>query len=355
MKVLITGICGFVGSTLAKSWLAAEPGLAIYGMDNLSRPGSEGNRLELYRLGIPLVHGDLRMASDLDGLPAADWVLDAAAIPSVLAGIEGSSSRQLVEHNLSGTINLLEYCKKHHAGLLLLSTSRVYSMATLASAAVELRGDAFRLRPGQLFPTGLSEAGISEDFSTTPPLSLYGSSKLAAEILALEYGAAFDFPVWINRCGLLAGAGQFGRSDQGVVAYWIHSWQQRHRLTYSGFGGKGHQVRDVLHPLDLLTLLRRQTASGNTTGPHIFNLGGGPARTFSLAELSQWCEDRLGRHDVAGDPTIRPYDLPWIVMDSALAQHTWNWQPQISREAIFEEIACHAEQHPDWLSRSGLS
>ena len=101
MKVLITGICGFVGSSLAVSWLQSEPGLVIYGMDNLIRPGSEENRRSLSALGVKLFHGDIRCPSDFEVLPTVDWVIDAAANPSVLAGIDGqTSSRQLVEHNL---------------------------------------------------------------------------------------------------------------------------------------------------------------------------------------------------------------------------------------------------------------
>ena len=142
MKILITGICGFVGSTLARAWLEAEPGLIVYGMDNFIRPGSEHNRTALQKLGIKLFHGDIRMASDFDALPPVDWVIDAAANPSVLAGVDGmTSSRQLIEHNLLGTVNILEYCKRHSAGLVLLSTSRVYSIAPLADAAVEVAGE----------------------------------------------------------------------------------------------------------------------------------------------------------------------------------------------------------------------
>jgi len=130
VKLLITGICGFVGSTLAQSWLEAVQGITVYGMDNLVRPGSELNRSRLQKLGIRLFHGDIRHASDFDSLPAVDWVVDAAANPSVLAGVDGlTSSRQLIEHNLLGTVNILEYCKRHKAGFILLSTSRVYSIA----------------------------------------------------------------------------------------------------------------------------------------------------------------------------------------------------------------------------------
>src|SRR5690242_17555426 len=101
MRILITGICGFVGNALAAALLEGVPDLTLIGFDNLARPGSEVNRLGLKRAGVQLIHGDLRMASDVAGLPPADWVIDAAANPSVLAGVDGvSSSRALFEHNL---------------------------------------------------------------------------------------------------------------------------------------------------------------------------------------------------------------------------------------------------------------
>lgn len=354
MKLLITGICGFVGSTLAKAWLAAEDGLTIYGLDNFIRPGSEQNRQVLQRLGVKLVHGDIRQPSDFETLPAVDLVIDAAANPSVLAGIDGqASSRQLLEHNLLGTINILEYCKRHGAGFILLSTSRVYAIAPLAGAAVTSVGQAFRLAPNQELPPGLSAAGVNETFSTASPISLYGSSKLASEILALEYGATFDFPVWINRCGVLAGAGQFGRADQGIFAYWINAWQRRQPLNYIGFGGNGHQVRDCLHPRDLVPLLRQQAAAGTATVPRLINLGGGVASAMSLAELSGWCAGRFGAHDVGSVAEVRRFDIPWMVLDATQASEVWGWQPQTPVRSILEEIAIHAEQHPAWLELSG--
>ena len=80
MHILISGICGFVGTTLARE--LAGRGHALVGFDNFIRPGSESNRAELKRLGVKLVHADLRAASDVDALPAVDWVIDAAANPS---------------------------------------------------------------------------------------------------------------------------------------------------------------------------------------------------------------------------------------------------------------------------------
>ncbi|MFA5057814.1 MAG: NAD-dependent epimerase/dehydratase family protein [Opitutaceae bacterium] len=354
MRILISGVCGFAGSTLARALAGSGKDHQVLGCDNFIRPGSESNRAELRRLGVRLFHADLRAASDLEELPDADWVIDAAAHASVLAGIDGrTSSRQLVEHNLGGTVNLLEYCKQRRAGLILLSTSRVYSIAPLASLPVTVRDQAFRPDPGRVPPPGVSAAGLNETFSTAAPVSLYGATKLASEALALEYGEAFGLPVFINRCGVLAGAGQFGRPDQGIFAYWINSWLRRRPLRYLGFAGQGHQVRDCLHPRDLLPLLEKQFAAPKTGAEdRVANLSGGAASAMSLRQLSDWCAGRFGAHEVAADGTARPFDIPWIVLDHAKATRLWGWRPQTPIAAILDEIAGHAQAHPDWLDLS---
>ena len=354
MRILISGVCGFVGSTLARTFAQGAASHRLCGFDNFIRPGSESNRAGLKKLGVRLFHGDLRVASDLEMLPAVDWVIDAAANPSVLAGVDGkTSSRQLVEHNLAGTVNLLEYCKRHQAGLILLSTSRVYSIAPLAALPVEPFEGAFRPAPGARLPSGLTAAGVDETFSTLAPVSLYGATKLASEMLALEYGETFGLPVFINRCGVLAGAGQFGRPDQGIFAYWLNSWLRRRSLAYLGFGGHGHQVRDCLHPRDLVPLLEKQFAAPPLApGDRIVNVSGGAGSARSLRQLSDWCAARFGPHSVKADGTPRPFDLPWLVLDHAKATRVWDWRPLTPTSAILDEIATHAQTHPDWLDLS---
>lgn len=353
MKLLISGVCGFVGSTLARSLIESGRGYEIFGFDNFIRPGSERNRDALKKLGVKLFHGDLRAASDLEPLPSADWVVDAAANPSVLAGVDGkTSSRQLVEHNLLGTVNMLEYCKQHRAGFVLLSTSRVYSIPPLANLVVEAVDGAFRPSPTTL-PVGLSEAGVDETFPTTAPVSLYGATKLASEALASEYGETFSLPVFINRCGVLAGAGQFGRPDQGIFAFWINSHLRRRPLKYIGFDGFGHQVRDCLHPRDLVPLLEKQFAAPKlSAADRITNVSGGISSARSLRQLTAWCDVRFGTHPVTTDRTARPFDIPWVVLDHAKASRLWNWQPSLSTDAVLEEIAEHAKANPDWLDIS---
>ncbi len=371
MKILLTGICGFAGSIIARGLLEHLPGIQITGIDNLLRKGSETNIEPLRALGIDIRIGDIRNEEDLAALPAADWVLDCAANPSVLAGVDGrTSARELLDHNLGGTIHLLEYCRRHQAGFILLSTSRVYSIPPLAAFPVEVVSDAFRpvfsnpssldfllkpsssssSRPSTLDPRpALSPLGLTEQFSTEPPISLYGSSKKCSELLALEYGMTFDFPVRINRCGVLAGAGQFGKADQGIFSFWLHSWARRRPLKYIGFEGRGHQVRDCLHPSDIVPLLIDQMKDPTREVSPILNVSGGVESAISLAQLSSWCTERLGPHQVMADANPRPFDIPWMVLDSTAVGETWGWKPQTPMADLLEEIARHTEQNPSWL------
>ncbi|MBI2823211.1 MAG: NAD-dependent epimerase/dehydratase family protein [Planctomycetia bacterium] len=352
MRIFITGICGFVGSALAlrlrERWTDAE----IFGLDNLSRHGSEVNPPRLRAAGIRVHHGDVRQASDFETLPECDFVIDAAANPSVLAGVDGrTSSRQLVEHNLLGTVNVLEYARTCGAGVVLLSTSRVYSIAALAGLPLCVEDEALTLEPAGPLPPGCSQRGIAEEFSTAAPVSLYGATKLASETLALEYAEAFDLPIVVNRCSVLAGPEQFGVAEQGIFSFWVRAYALKRPLRYIGFGGLGHQVRDALAVDDLAELVALQMQEPHRAGG-IWNVGGGPANAMSLAQLSRWCADEFGPHAIDSEPTPRPFDVPWVVLDSGRALAELGWRPRVPIRDILGEIAAHHRQHPDWLDRS---
>jgi len=349
VRILITGICGFVGSTLVHGLREGWPGWEIVGLDNLVRAGSERNRRSLRERGVKLYHGDVRNPSDLETLPRCDWIIEAAANPSVLAGLDGkTSSRQLIEHNLIGTLNMLELLKRWCCGFTILSTSRVYSVRSLAAIPVEVQGDRF-VPHSDACLLGFSSKGLMESFSTEPPLSLYGASKRASELLACEYAESFDLPVYVLRCGVLAGAGQFGKIDQGVFSFWIHSWCRKRALSYIGFNGTGCQVRDCLHARDLVPLVTQQITAPHSDAPRVLNVGGGLTHSASLRQLSAWCAERFGPHSVAEETRDRPFDVPWLVLDSSRAAQIWGWNPQTPLETIWTEIAEHAAENPEWL------
>jgi len=125
-------------------------------------------------------------------------------------------------------------------------------------------------------------------------------------------------------------------------------------LRYIGFGGTGKQVRDAFHPRDLAALLDKQMATGRAGGRRIYNAGGGARNSMSLAQLNAWCDSRFGPHLPARDGGERPFDIPWVAMDARLAEDEFGWRVETGLPELLEEIACHAEQHPEWLERSGV-
>ncbi len=199
------------------------------------------------------------------------------------------------------------------------------------------------------WPPGASPAGVAEEFSTAAPVSLYGATKVASEVMAVEYGHAFGLPVVINRCGVLAGGRQFGTAEQGIFSYWVRAWASGRELTYLGFDGTGHQVRDALHPADLALLIERQIRSGPSASG-IWNVGGGASNTMSLAQLSDWCSKRFGPRTVRVEQSPRQWDVPWLAMDHARATARFGWVPSRRVTGILDEIAEHHQRHPGWLS-----
>ncbi|HEX8531260.1 MAG TPA: NAD-dependent epimerase/dehydratase family protein [Cytophagales bacterium] len=345
MKILITGICGFVGSSLAAFFSQHAEGVELVGIDNLSRRGSESNLAALKALGCRFIHGDIRAREDVDELPAVDWIIDCAANPSVLAGVNGGTA-QLISHNLNGTLHLLEKCRRDKSGFVLLSTSRVYSIEALNQVPLRAAGGRFEVDSAREKPTGFSEAGVTESFPTSAPISLYGATKLASEVMALEYAATFDFPVWINRCGVIAGPGQFGRIDQGVFSFWIYQWLLGKPLSFIGFDGSGRQVRDFFSPADLGDLLLRQLRSGMGKGPRLYNVGGGAQSALSLQELNAFCADRFGfPKEIIRNASPRPFDIPYYVTDYSLAAQHWGWAPKTDKYALLDQMYTWAVQH----------
>ena len=333
MRILITGGAGFVGSRLAKQFKEVDRSNNVVVLDNLKRRGSELNLPTFKKLGIPFVHGDIRNFSDLFDLEGNfDLLVECSAEPSVLAGVN-QSPNYLLQTNLVGTLNCLEFTRARCSGLIFLSTSRVYSMGPLRE--LPLKESASRLElSSNSSQVGLSSKGILESFPTHLPRSLYGATKLCSEQVIQEYCYAYKTKAVINRCGVLAGAGQLGKVDQGFFTLWLARHFYKQKLAYQGFGGTGKQVRDVLHPLDLFELIQTQMNHlGTDCG--LFNVGGGIERSTSLKELTGLCAELTGNSiSIESKPDAHSMDVPYYVTDFSKASQTFGWQPQWTLQAI---------------------
>jgi CDP-paratose 2-epimerase len=327
MRVLVTGGAGFVGGNVAISLAARHPDWEITAFDNLRRRGAELNLPRLREAGIHFVHGDVRVLDDLGSAGEIEALVECSAEPSALAGLDGSPD-YLVHANLVGAYNCLELARRHSAYLLFLSTSRVYPVAPLRSLALEEGETRLELLEEQPLP-GVSPAGIAEEFPLHGARTLYGSTKLAAELLIEEYRDAYGLRAVIDRCGVIAGPWQMGKVDQGVFTYWMLAHHFGRPLRYVGFAGQGKQVRDLLHVHDLIDLLDEQLSDPHRWDGTIVNVGGGRECSLSLLETTALCAEITGnRVEVTSDPTTRPGDVPVYISDCARLHGLTRWRPE---------------------------
>ena len=326
-NILVTGGCGFVGSTLALRFKEMNPGLRIVCLDNLKRRGAELNIRRLTDRGVEFLHGDIRNPEDFEAAGDVDLLVECSAEPSVLAGYGGSPA-YVVNTNLVGTLNCLEFARTRNAGFVFLSTSRVYPMKAINSLPYVETATRFELAAGQTLP-GVSPNGLSEQFTLDGARSLYGATKLASELVIQEYVDMYGLKAVINRCGVLTGPWQFGKVDQGVVVLWLarHYWKMP--LTYIGFGGTGKQVRDILHVDDLYDLLELQLADFDRHAGCIYNVGGSRAISVSLQELTALCRETTGNAiEISAVGQDRPADIRIYLSDAAKVQAATGWRPK---------------------------
>ena len=341
-RILIVGGAGFIGSCLAIGLKKIHPEWHIICLDNLRRRGSELNLPRLKSCGIQFVYGDIRTAADLDPIAlTVDCIIDCAAEPSVLAGF--SSPQYVLQTNLLGTVNILELARQTGASLLFLSTSRVYPIAAVKSIELLDLPSRFAIAPNQTL-AGISELGISEDFPLKGHRSLYGATKLASELLIEEYRAAYNVPAIINRCGLITGAWQMGKVDQGVYGLWVAAHYFQRSLNYIGFGGSGKQVRDLLHVEDLLRLISYQLEHFAELDGEVLNVGGGLSNSLSLVEATDLCCKIAGK-SIPINPVLeeRAGDIPIFITDASRVMEKTGWSPVIGPEAALQDIY-------DWIA-----
>ncbi len=336
-RVLVTGGAGFVGANLAVTLAGRHPDWELVAFDNLSRRGSELNLPRLHEASVEFVHGDVRSPNDLTRIDRVDAVIECSAEPSALAGVDGDT-RYVVDTNLLGAHNCLELARRDGAQVVFLSTSRVYPYATLDSAGYEEAPTRFELAERQDLP-GISPGGVSERFPLDGSRTLYGATKLAAELLVTEYRELFGMAAVIDRCGVIAGPWQMGKVDQGVFTYWLLGHYFGRELRYIGYGGAGKQVRDVLHVDDLVDLVEDQLLRPEHWDGVTVNVGGGPECSLSLLETTALCGELTGNAiPVSASSETRPGDVRIYLSDCARLGELTDWRPRLSPRRVLEDV-----------------
>lgn len=345
-RILITGGAGFIGSNLAMHLRAQIPGAEIVCMDNLFRKGAELNVPRLEAAGVQFHRGDVSRLEEFPPGPF-DCLVECSAEPSVLAGMDGDTSR-LFHTNVTGAYHCLERARQWDARLVFLSTSRVYPMAVLENHPWQALESRFAWNDDGT--PGISHRGVAESVSMQGARSLYGATKLAAEQLIEEYRAAYGLKAVVNRCGVVAGPWQFGRVDQGVVALWVMAHLFGRPLSYIGYGGTGKQVRDVLHVHDLCELVTEQILAFDLWEGWLGNVCGGVENSISLQELTTLCREMTGREvPVTADDRARPNDLRLFIGDCTRLFERTLWRPSRGVSRVVQDTMAWAQAHQEQL------
>jgi len=354
MRMLITGGSGFVGAQLAFYFAARRHHVTV--MDNLVRRGSELNLPLFQRDGVNFVHGDVRNREDFMNLEGAfDVLVDASAQPSLVYGYANPVFD--LTNNTFGLINALEFARSRGCPLIFFSTNRVYSADRINAlprreepTRFSWDAPAWHALAG-MRPPGFDPAhGIAEDFNVDGGQhGIYGLSKTMADLACQEYADAFGVPTVINRCGVLSGPGQFGKSEQGWASWWVVAHHFGLPLRLIGWNG-GKQVRDVLFVEDVCRLVEREIELMDRIRGQVFNIGGGPAGSISMLEATELVHKKFGRSvPVSVDPEPRKVDQCIYISDTRKAQRVLGWAPRIGLSEGFDQIIAWVRENAEAL------
>jgi CDP-paratose 2-epimerase len=257
-----------------------------------------------------------------------------------------------VQTNLMGAYNCLELARRSRAQFVFLSTSRVYPVAALEGLAYREADTRLELEDEQLL-TGASSCGIAESFPLEGARTLYGATKLSAELLIGEYAASYGLNTVIDRCGVIAGPWQMGKVDQGVFTYWMLAHHFQRPLSYIGFGGSGKQVRDLLHVDDLLDLVEKQLGEPECWAGVTVNVGGGRDCSLSLLETTDLCRQITSRTvDVRAAGEDRPGDIPIYISDCTHLRELTSWRARRGPAEILSDIHTWITEHESALAQA---
>lgn len=335
-RYLITGGCGFIGSNLTASLLAAGDQVTVF--DNLSRRGTERNLewlKELGHSGLQFVRGDVRDFAALRQLVGdlqPDVVFHTAAQVAVTTSV--TDPRSDFEINALGTFNLLEAVRLsgRQPIVFFTSTNKVYGgMEDVRIVERHGRYDYEDL------PHGVPESRPLDFHSP------YGCSKGAADQYVRDYGRIYGIPTVVFRMSCQYGPRQFGNEDQGWVAHFVIAAHQGRDINIYG---DGKQVRDILYIDDLVRAFRMAAQSISKTAGKIYNIGGGRDNTISLLELVADLEQLVGRKIPLHFGDWRPGDQPVYISDIRRAAEDFGWTPQISKSRGVRLLLDWVRSHP---------
>ncbi len=315
MKILITGGCGFVGTNIAL--FLNSKGFRVNTLDNLSRKGSKYNLNLLKEKKIKNFRIDISKANKIFNLPKYDLIIDCCAEASV--EFSRNQINKVINTNLIGTLNILKKIKKDNSKIIFLSSSRVYPVSDINNL-INKKKITKPLKIKKLF---------SENENTQGPKTLYGFSKLSSEMLIEEFSYAFNIKYLINRCGVISGPLQFGKQDQGFISLWIWRHLIGKKMNYIGYGGNGHQIRDVLHIKDLCNLIFLQIKKFNVINNKLFTVGGSKKSFVSLKNLTRLCE-KITKNKIKFKKISKTsiYDIPYYITNNHLVTSTYGWKPK---------------------------
>ena len=323
-KILITGGCGFIGTNLAI--YLKKFNYEVSTLDNLFRKGSKYNLKLLKSLGIKNYKIDIYNQTKLFKLKKFDIIIDCCAEAAV--NISKYETTRVINTNLVGTINLVKKAKFDNSIIIFISTSRVYSIKEL-NLLINKKSLKKKLKINK---------SINEKFNTLSPKSIYGFTKLASEMVIQEYAYAFDLKYLINRCGVISGPLQFGSQEQGFISLWLWRHLNRKKLSYTGFGGYGNQVRDVLHVIDLCELIKLQLDKFSRLNNKVFNVGGSKKNSISLRELTKICQAKTkNKIKINSIKNTSIYDIPYYVSNNSYLYKNYNWRPKRNINAIIND------------------
>tara|TARA_B100000686_G_scaffold150809_1_gene158101 strand:- start:11535 stop:12557 length:1023 start_codon:yes stop_codon:yes gene_type:complete len=320
MKILVTGGCGFVGSNIAIYLKEKLPKSKINTVDNLSRKGSALNQLRLKKYNIKNYRYNISDYNKIKKIPRHDLIIDCCAEAAVeISKIEVD---RVFNTNLTGTFNLLKKCVKDKSRLIFLSSSRVYAINQFKELEKKIKKNNKNFYP-------------NKNLSTSGPKSIYGFTKFSSEELIKEYAYLFKVKYIINRLGVISGPWQFGKQDQGFVSLWIWSHLMKRKLKYIGFGGKGYQVRDVIHIDDVCALIFKQIKLFSKKYNLMLDAGGGKNNAISLKDLTKKCEQiTLNSIKFTSYKKTSIYDIPYFVTDNSKVYNLYKWKPMKSIDDI---------------------